>query len=81
MSNKAKQVVRVEWDDSCSYHGWWKDGEEFDTSVVVTVGILVSRTKKFVIISSSLDGTCNRWVDPLVIPMSAVRKIKVKGNL
>lgn len=82
MSNKPKQVVRVEWEDSCAYMGWWDSvGEEFKSTTVITIGILVERKRDRIIISSSWDEHCKRWIDPLVIPMSAVRKIKMKGNL
>ena len=75
-----KQIVRVLWDDARDISGWKKEAdiiqnaEDASAGLVETVGFLVLKTKKYIVISSSFS-------DPLYnnssrIPIGMVLKIE-----
>lgn len=73
------RLVMVTWRDACSIDGWRSPADEdFDTADVVSVGWLLERTKKKIVLASSMcsEGGVNSVV---VIPtpwVGSVRKLK-----
>ena len=66
--------VQVKWIDSAGPSRYWNPDIELHADPVVTVGFLHKRTKKeLVIIQSQASESLGGF---LVIPMSAVRRIK-----
>lgn len=77
MSGVKRDVVLVEWEDSeGSSH--WRDPNGIDPVPprLISVGILVSRGPKSIILALSEDGR-NKLVDgTMTIPKSAIRRTK-----
>ena len=73
----AKRKIRmVRWVDSCMCHAQ-VDASEFPTPVkIVSVGIVVAETKRYITLSRDLhaDGDCRSLI---CIPRCSVLKVKV----
>ena len=67
-------LVYVEWEDSCTVYGW-RDPELDGPSKIKSVGHLVTKNNKFMVISTS-QSESGRFVDQLTIPRSCIKKIK-----
>ena len=74
---EVDKILKVEWIDACSYHGWDRMDQKHQLSPCESVGFLVGRNKKQISIAQSVDHHCNNWSCVQVIPMSCVRRIRI----
>lgn len=69
-------IVYVEWFDSQTNYGWRKNEDDDDEPAFIkSAGILVSKGKKCVTISTSKSNFGN-FVDKLSIPICSILKYK-----
>lgn len=74
--NLPYPVVRVEWVDSTGENGWQFVNQLEEGSLkAVSVGFLISETKKSVTIASSFHAGCNQVNAPMTIPKVAISKM------
>ena len=66
-------LILIEWEDIESRVGWCEDDTDIDPPVFYTVGYLVKKTKKKLIMCDTEPGTGN----VTVFPMGCVRDVKV----
>lgn len=71
-----KYFVIVEWMDSCEKHGWTDVNDAASRTRIVSVGLLVKKTKKEITISTSYCPQFKNVCSPLTIPRSAIKKMK-----
>ncbi len=69
------KAVEVEWEDSCIYRGWHSTHPTYTTEACKTVGYLISKDNKRVVIGPT-TGEDNSLSDPLVIPRGCIKKIR-----
>ena len=78
-SRMTKQLAYVEWVDSAAIQGWQHESEvsreDYEPSVIKSVGFIVSESKKHITITTSISDT-DCCMDPLTIPKCAVVKLK-----
>jgi hypothetical protein len=72
------KIYKVVWEDAHGDVGGWMTTAELDTKprTVISVGFLAKRTKKVVILVSSVDEDADFILDPLVIPRQNVKEMK-----
>lgn len=76
MATPKIRVVSVEWDDICSNGGWVSPENARADWKVISVGMLLSHTKKeLVLVQSKVFGR-DTVADTLTIPVGVVRKVK-----
>ena len=73
-SPRKPQAVYVEWEDSCTTRGWCA-GEKDETSIIRSVGLLVSKTKKSITLTTS-ESSSGNVLDQIAIPLVSVRKFR-----
>lgn len=74
---KKLRAVRVEWVDSASTGRWRhrKEAERFDVVACTTVGFVVSRNSKRIVLAQSVsedDDVC----DTMTIPAGCVKRVR-----
>ena len=77
MKGRPKPHI-VEWIDSCS-GSQWTDIDRVRTwkaTTVTSVGFLIEKTSEKVVLSLNYDSPNNNVADSIVIPRSAVKKIR-----
>ncbi len=73
--NALNRLVMVEWDDSQTSYGWRvPEADDFPVRIK-SVGVLVSKTKRAITISSSVSEGL-KFLDKLTIPTEVVRKFR-----
>lgn len=78
MMKKNLKPYIVEWDDPATV-GRWRDiaqAREETASRCVSVGFLVEKTKKKIVLSLSYDEECRHVSDTIVIPRGVVRSCR-----
>lgn len=75
--NMKKKLVCISWIDADSTSGWTADRPENDKAVILkTYGLLVRRTKLWVIHADTFDRESNHWSGLGRIPVGIVRSVK-----
>lgn len=75
MAAKKLRMVRVRWVDSAATSKpWMADGETLAADKCVSIGYLVEKTKKKLLLAQSRS-SCE-WGNPLAIPRVAVTSIR-----
>lgn len=76
MATAKVRIVTVEWDDICSNGGWLSPENARADWKVISVGMLLSRTKKELVLVQSKVFDRDAVADTLTIPIGVVRKVK-----
>ena len=70
---KAKRIIKVDWQDSCEWSGWLDDISDMKPSNCTTIGYLRKDCKTHLVIaSSSSEGGC---CSHMIIPKGCITKI------
>lgn len=76
MATPKVKIVTVTWDDICSNGGWVSPEHARADWKVISVGMLLSRTKKEIVLVQSKVFGRDTVADTLTIPIGVVRKVK-----
>jgi len=70
------KIVKVTWNDACSRAGWeWRKNKDPLTPLpCISVGFLLSKTKKYVTLAQNLNK--NQVGEQITIPRGMIKKIK-----
>ena len=71
-----KHFVIVEWWDSCEKHGWTDVNGAASRTRIVSVGLLVKKTKKTITITTTYCPEFGNVLSPLTIPRASIVKMK-----
>lgn len=82
MKHKALPIVRIKWIDS-EVLTEWTNLEDLNHTfgIVVTVGILVSKSSEFYLIASTYDGSTEAINAAIWIPRVAVKSVQPLGRI
>lgn len=74
-------AYQIDWVDSSAPPGWYEiDDTDCDPLVIHSVGYLMAKTDKGVVITTSVSSYSGKAMDPLTIPRCAILKMKrIKG--
>jgi len=78
MVKKKNRLVEVEWEDSCAYRGWQitEQTEISMPSQCRSIGYLMVKDDDRIVIAQSLDDDGMSVADVIVIPKSAVKRLR-----
>ena len=72
-----KKLIEISWIDAEGHAGWSHDDPNEDTPIILkTYGLLVRKTKDWIIHADSFDPQSKTWSGKGKIPMGMVKKIK-----
>lgn len=74
MKIQEHKIIRISWIDASTNSGW-RSADKDETDEIESVGILVHKDKKAVVLSTSVS----RWghyLDQLSIPTTAIKKLR-----
>ena len=71
------KIIEVEWEDSCSIaNQWMKPNGDLEPSLCKSVGYLVSKNKKRIVIAQNYNDESGEVHNQFIIPRGCVIKIK-----
>lgn len=68
------KLVIVEWEDSCSAHGWMSRDTEWSTEMVMSVGVLAGEDEKKIELVPNLS-SANK-LHQVCIPKGCIKRIR-----
>lgn len=72
------KIVKITWVDASKHYTGWTDElppDEYSLVKIVSVGILIRKTREFFMISMSL-GTNDKYDDLFVIPRKIIKSVE-----
>jgi hypothetical protein len=79
MTQRKYPLVEIEWTDSCSSNGWGtpeRHMSKYTISRCRSVGYLIERNAKHVIVSQSLSDDTGNAAEVLAVPASCIKRLR-----
>lgn len=75
---KRRRILEVEWDDSATLSRWGYEKEHTESSVAKcrSVGYLIERNEKHIVLALNASDETGRVGDTISIPAACVRKVR-----